>query len=324
MCKHTVNDFLNGSICVRCDTSEDKQRLLQLCTEAGITRASYSTLSIQKTISLYSVFYVGRDTLDLSVLSEATSKFCNVVPFSSLSSNTSPRRIVIDYSDTITTATLYNGEKTVKSATINRRHGDNPSVHVAAVEVIDKLLAKQVKQPKPKKPAQNGIFKVGDRVVVNDPSPENVHYAHGKHGTIVSLVNQNPNVLAVELDESLALVDPSRFSCDCVGLTKPGHGYYACAKHLVHEQSTKPEVREVKRIAEIGEYVKITSFAFDFIRVGDIVRVSSVNFPDGSAFVRECDLARPSGCKVAPDYEWAIFNHYVVLEGYKPEEPTNA
>lgn len=315
MHKHTFKDFLDGSICVRCDTSEDKQRLLQFCTEAGITKSRLSILSIRETVSFYNVFYVDRDELALSALSEPETKFCNAVPFASLSNDTHPRRIVIDYSDTITTATLYNGEKAVKSAAINRRHGDNPSAHIAAVEVIDKLLAKQVKQPKPKTPMKKHGFKIGDRVVcVSDH--HSMGNPVGEHGHIVAI--DGFGHIGVEFDRC----QPEGRHCD--GKAKLGHGWWHFASELCHEQPTKPEVREVKRCAEIGEYVKITGFAFDFIRVGDIVRVSSVNFSDGSAFVRECDLARPSGSKVAPNYEWAIFNHYVVLEGYQPEEPANA
>jgi hypothetical protein len=104
----------------------------------------------------------------------------------------------------------------------------------------------------------------------------------------------------------------------CDGKAKPGYGRWHVAKELRHEQPTKQTVREVKRHAEVGEYVKLTKPAFDFMQTGDIVRVSSVFITDGSALVRECDLARPSGCDVAPNYEWSIFNYYVVLEGYKP------
>lgn len=318
MTKHTLKDFLDGRICVRCANQDDKQRLLQLCDDNGISKVWLSTLDIQQAVSIYNVFFVG-ESQTLTPIADAASAFCSPVPFSSLINDRSLRSIVIEYSDTTTTATLYNGEKAVKSATINRRTSDNPSVHIAAVEAIDRLLAKQAKQPKPKKPAVKNIFNVGDRVVINAPKPGNMHMAHGKHGTIVSLENEDyvENTFAVELDEPV-------YGHNCAGITKPGHGCYVEAEHLLHEQPAKSQVREVKRRAKVGEYVKITKPAFNFMQIGDVVRVSSVDLSNGSALVRECDLARPSGATVSPNYEWVIFNFYVVLEGYQPEGPANA
>lgn len=308
MHKHTIKDFLDGSVCVRCTSSEDKQRLLQLCTEDGITKPSFSTLSVQEIVALSNVFYVDRDEFALSMLPEATAKFCDVVPFSSLAHDTHQRRIVIDYSDTITTATLYNGDNAVKSTTINRCRRDNPSVHIAAIEVIDKLLAKQVKQPKPKKPAEKDGFNVGDRVVVNAPNLGNAHSAHGKHGTIVSLENEHygENFFALELDELV-------YNHDCARQTKRGHGCYVNAGQLLHEQPVKLEVREVKRHAKAGEWVKIVNkrgWYNDRYKLGEILQVTTEQSPI-SVFL-SC------GGGAACDDE------YVVLEGYQPEEPTNA
>lgn len=395
MYKHTIKDFLDGSICVRCNTSEDKQRLLQLCTEAGITKTYSSLLDIQQIVWLNNVFYVDQKASILAAISKSTSKFCDAVPFSSLSSNARPRRIVIDYSDTITTATLYNGEKAVKSATINRRPSDTPSVHVAAIEAIDKLLAKQVKQPKPKKPAEKNGFKVGDRVIIDAPKPGTAHKAHGKHGTIVSLENEDcsGDAIAVELDEPVYLhncngqtkpghgcyveaeqlrheqpdkqkvrevkrhaaekngfkvgdrvvcTDP-RFECSgkhgrvavvdkgwganigvefdedfphgnsCGGKIKSKRGYWLFAEFLSHEQPTKPQVREVKRHAKVGEWVKIVDADRDHDEKyanGDVLRVLDV---DGGGWVHlSC-----GGVCTAPE-------EYVVLEGYHPEEHANA
>lgn len=308
MHKHTVKDFLDGSVCVRCTALEDKQRLLQVCTEAGITKTWCSTLSIQEMVAYFNVFYVDRDALALSTLSETTAKFCDAVPFASLAHDTHRRRIVIDYSDTVTTATLYNGEKAVKSATINRCRRDNPSVHIAAVEVIDKLLAKQAKQPKPKKPAEKNGFKVGDRVVIDAPEPGNAHRAHGKHGTIVSLENEHygENFFSLELDEPV-------YNHDCLGQTKPGHGCYVNAGQLLHEQPSKPEVREVERHAKVGEWVKIVNnrgWYNNRYKPGEILQVTKEQ--TATSVFLSCGGAA------------ACDDEYVVLEGYQPEEPTNA
>ena len=311
MYKHTIKDFLGGSICVRCNTLEDKQRMLQLCAETGITKTLSSTFSIQQTVAFFNVFYIDRDALTLSTLSETTAKFCDVVPFSSLSSDTHRRRIVIDYSDTITIATLYNGEKDVKSTTISRCHNDNPSVHIAAIEAINKLLAKQAKQPKktakPENLAEKEGFKIGDRVVVSSARHDLAYSAHGKHGTIVSLENEahGENLFAVKLDEPV-------YDHDCLGQTKPGHGCYANAETLRHEQPANPQVREVKRRANVGEWVKITQsdgFEGERYRNGDILQVVKTK--------PELDVLSCGGVAVR-------CSEYVVLENYHPEEHANA
>lgn len=308
MTKHTLKDFLDGRICVRCADQDDKQRLLQFCADNGISKVWFSMLDIQQVVSMYNVFFIDRDSQALATIADVTSAFCTPVPFSLLANDTSPRRIVIDYSDTVTTATLYNEEKAVKSATTNRCRSDKPSVHVAAVEVIDKLLAKQVKRPKQKKPAEKDGFKVGDRVVVNAPKPGNAHSAHGKHGTIVSLENKDfaENMFAVELDEPV-------YVHDCVGQTKPGHGCYVEAVHLRHEQPTKPTVREVKRRAKVGEWVKIVEADHghgEKYKTGDVLRVVRVDRVG-------CVSLNCGGFVASP-------REYVVLEGYQPEEPANA
>ena len=307
MTKHTLKDFLDGRICIRCADQDDKQRLLQFCADNGISKVWFSTLDIQQVVSMYNVFFIDRDSQALATIADVTSAFCTPVPFSSLANDTSPRRIVIEYSDATTTATLFNGEKAVKSATISRCHNDEPSIHVAAVEVIDKLLAKQVKRPKQKKPAEKDGFRVGDRVVVNAPKPGNAHSAHGKHGTIVSLENKDfaENMFAVELDEPV-------YAHNCCGQTKPCHGCYVEAVHLRHEQPTKPTVREVKRRAKVGEWVKIVrangSIGEEY-QDGDILQVTQNN--------RVWDVLSCGGVGAFKD-------EYVVLEGYQPEEHANA
>lgn len=311
MTKHTLKDFLDGRICVRCANRDDKQRLLQFCDDNGISKAWFSTLDIQQAVSVYNVFFINRDSQSLATITDITSAFCIPVPFSSLVNDTSPRRIVIDYSDTITTAALFNKGNHIKTVSINRRTSDNPSVHVAAVEAIDKLLAKQdkptKKTSKPESPAEKDGFKVGDRVVINAPKPGNAHDAHGKHGAIVSLENKDygENMFAVELDEPV-------YGHNCAGQTKPGHGCWVEAEQLLHEQPTKPQVREVKRRAKAGEWVKVVNayhFADENYRNGDILQVTKNNSV----------LDRLSCGGVG-----ASEGEYVVLEGYQPKGADNA
>ena len=306
MTKHTIKDFLDGQTCVRCADQDCKQRLLQVCLKAGITKTQTPTLNIQQTVAFFNVFYIDRDAFTLAIMSEATAKFCDVVPFSSLANDTSPRRIVIDYSDTITTATLYNGDNAVKSATINRCHNDEPSVHVAAVEVIDKLLEKQGKQPKQEKPAEKCKFKVGDRVVyVGENANPNVA---GKHGTVMCI--KSIDSIGIQFDE---YVDGHGLEDACPRFAiKHGHGWWCKGENLRHEQPTKPQVREVKRRAKVGEWVKIVRASGSIgeeYQDGDILQVTQNN--------RFLDVLSCGGIG-------ARNGEYVVLEGYQPEEPTNA
>jgi hypothetical protein len=300
MTKHTIKDFLDGRICVRCADQDDKQRLLQFCADNGISKAWFSTLDIRQAVSVYNVFFINRDPQELATIADTTSVFCDPVPFSSLAHATYHRRIVIDCSDTITTATLYDGEKAVKSATINRCHSDNPSVHIAAAKVIDKLLAKKAKQPNLKKPAEKDGFKVGDRVVcIHGP-------CNGNHGTVIGFGRG----VAVEFDNNVC-------GHECAGsglpvLAKDGHGWWCDAKNLCHEQPTKQMVREVKRHAKVGEWVKIVDAeraCYEKYANGDVLRVEKV---DRGWVELSC-----GGTSASP-------HEYVVLEGYKPEEPTNA
>lgn len=311
MTKHTLKDFLDGQFCVRCANQNDKQCLLQFCADNGIGKVWFSTLDIQQVVSMYNVFFVDRNSQALRIIADITSAFCTPVPFSSLVNDTSPRRIVIDYSDTITTATLYNGEKAVKSATINRSQSDEPSLHVAAVEVIDKLLAKQGKHTKetakPEKPLEKDGFKVGDRVVcVGETSNPAVA---GKHGTVMYI--DNIDCIGIQFDE---YVDGHGLESACLRLAiKHGHGWWCKGENLRHEQPAKPQVREVKRHAKVGEWVKIVGAdrghgekyaSGDVLRVLDVGRAGWAHLSCG-------------GVCTAPE-------EYVVLEGYQPEEPANA
>lgn len=306
MTKHTIKDFLDGQICVHCADQDDKQRLLQVCTEAGIAKTWCSTLSIQQTVAFFNVFYVDRDSFTLAIMSEATAKFCDVVPFSSLVNDTNSSRIVIEYSNAVTTATMYNGEKPVKSATINRHHNDESSVRIAAIKVIDKLLAKQGKQPKQEKPAEKCKFKVGDRVVyVGENVNPNVV---GKHGTVMYI--KSIDSIGIQFDE---YVDGHGLESACLRLAiKHGYGWWCKGENLRHEQPTKPQVREVKRRAKAGEWVKIVradGFQDEEYKDGDILQVITNGY--------SLDYLSCGG-------GGATKSEYVVLEGYKPEEPTNA
>ena len=96
-------------------------------------------------------------------------------------------------------------------------------------------------------------------------------------------------------------------------------GAQTAFEHLWEKQE-KPEeqkVKEVKRPAKAGEYIKFTKPLYHFGKVGDIAKVY-LAWNDGALTVLERDLHRPSGCNVDKNFDWFVDrDKYVVLEGYK-------
>ena len=81
------------------------------------------------------------------------------------------------------------------------------------------------------------------------------------------------------------------------------------------KKPTKPKVREVKRQAKAGEYIRLTKTTYSFDRVGLILRVDKA---EGCAYVLRKNHPTAS-TNVVPDFLWAYLPHaYVVLEGYQP------
>lgn len=85
---------------------------------------------------------------------------------------------------------------------------------------------------------------------------------------------------------------------------------------LAFERLMAPQVKEVKRHAKVGEYIKIVNAcgcSVDEYKNGDILKVVAFgghSYEDGKAYYKN------------ERFKYAAFNEYVVLEGYKPEEPT--
>lgn len=75
--------------------------------------------------------------------------------------------------------------------------------------------------------------------------------------------------------------------------------------------SPAPQVNEVKRRAEVGEYVKITKQDAGYFSVGDVLRV--LKFDGLRLPIVRCN----SGAT-----RTIMSDEYVVLEGYQPENPT--
>lgn len=79
---------------------------------------------------------------------------------------------------------------------------------------------------------------------------------------------------------------------------------------LINNKFGAPNIREVKRIAKVGEYIKIVNPSgciSDEHKAGDILKVIKVD--DLGAYYKD---------KL---WKYAEHSEYVVLEGYEPEEP---
>ena len=76
----------------------------------------------------------------------------------------------------------------------------------------------------------------------------------------------------------------------------------------------EPEVKEVKRAAKVGEYIKIVEpyITAGLYKKGDILKVNNANKSNGDVYCDGIRLLRM--CHVIKGSE------YVVLEGYKPEK----
>lgn len=101
---------------------------------------------------------------------------------------------------------------------------------------------------------------------------------------------------------------------------------------LFNRKPKKPEVKEVKRQAKVGEWIKITDaqYSYDLYKNGDILQVyKTSSFSDRMYFSINgvfCELPRrlsQKECKdISNDNGNVIIRHYeyVVLENYEPEE----
>jgi hypothetical protein len=82
------------------------------------------------------------------------------------------------------------------------------------------------------------------------------------------------------------------------------------------KEEANPKYTEVKRVAKVGEWIKIVDSSHSVAKNGDILEVSGV----GSMYVRVLNSNHTNGgfAECTPDYEW-LYAHseYVVLEGYK-------
>jgi hypothetical protein len=209
-------------------------------------------------------------------------------------------RIIIDCDGDTTTAKMLVNGKEVNTATAKRNPADKANWRIGAQTAFDRLWQKREKQEEEKK---HGGFKVGDRVVAAGG-----HFV-GKHGCVVAFGRHHgEDLVGIELDEATSLGhECEQFSLDGKPHAKPFHGMWFSINDLRHENPTKQKVREVKRCARKGEWVKVVNAdrgngeEYDN---GDVLRV--VNVDIGGWVDLSC-----GGVAASPE-------EYVVLEGYKP------
>ena len=102
-------------------------------------------------------------------------------------------------------------------------------------------------------------FRIGDRVTIRDPYPHPDYPATGSCGTVVSISDENDEVIiGVQWDESF------REGHDCSGASKYGHGrfYFSFSDGMLHD-----DVRMLEQVAaeeEIEESGDLLGFLDGF------------------------------------------------------------
>lgn len=305
MKKYTMNDFIAGKLSVRVNEN-NMMEFLKMCEAKGLrwmsgykaTERNYPA----ETVEYYNDgVFCGLSFTRHDQLNHLTGR--TIVDFSQII-NPSRYQIIIETDGNSTTAKMIVNGKEVKQATAKRNPADKANWRTGAQTAFDRLWEKQ---EKPEKHAEKDGFKVGDRVVCVDDSAWAFVDLKGKSGRVVCIENGTLSI-GVEFDEVDGL-----HNCD--GKAISGHGWWLTPKTLRHESHTKQTVREVKRQAKAGEYIKLTEKSYSFDKVGLILRVDKVN---GCALVLQKNHPT-SNTNSHPEFPWAYSKYgYVVLEGYKP------
>lgn len=303
MTTYTMDDFINGNLAVRVNTTNN-EKFLEMCEKKGLVWRSgckatahsneeWFTCVALETYSKDEKRLVGLNKNDEIIYSDHYI----FIDFSQIIDSIKYQIIIESDGDTTTAKMVVNG-KEVKTATAKRNPADKANWHIGAQTAFDRLWAKQ---PKPEKSAEKEKdgFKIGDRVVCVGFQ----HDCYGKHGHIVTILNDATGLVpfGVEFDE------PVCGGHDCGGVAKPGCGRWFYVRELSHEQPAKQKVREVKRQANAGEWVKIVNAANiwgEAYKNGDILQVKFA-YLDGTV-----NLSCGGFC--------AFPSEYVVLEGYQP------
>ena len=106
-----------------------------------------------------------------------------------------------------------------------------------------------------------------------------------------------------------------------------GYNYNDIQEMLKNAEIQNKKVREVKRVAKGGEYIKVVNakengnkhgdgFAY---KNGDILRVIDID-----AFTKTCTLEnKGSNSVISKDFNILLLSEYVVLENYQPKNKNN-
>lgn len=295
--KYTMKDFIKKPIAVRVG-QEHAEEFLQMCEAEGLRWMS-GLKATEHTPSGYG------DSLSICYnfpkcpkgLGQSPDRFYMengwmVIDFTDIEPNMHRYQIIIDCEDDkVTKARMMVGGREVKTTIARRNPVDEFDFAIGAKVAFDRLFGKEPSAPVESVPAPK--FKVGDRVKCIRSVGTNNKIVN-KYGTVRDV--HSDGWCAVEFDVNIN-------GHECGGTIKSGRGWYCPADKL-----EPAPVREVKRHAKVGEYVKIVESTFykNRFKVGEIHKVTG-QLMDAGEVVLDCGSP------------YASPNEYVVLEGYKPE-----
>jgi len=148
------------------------------------------------------------------------------------------------------------------------------------------------------------------------PSPTIIKQSKYEVGDKVKLVSKRPSnwnsqgQMDKHLNQTVIL---TKVSGDSIYFD--GSDPWSIRFNAIEGKVIEPTIKEVKRHAKIGEYIKLTKQAFVFSKIGDVLHVTSHGY--SCAQVLGKDHPRPTRDN---DEKWNYIDaEYVVLEGYIPE-----
>lgn len=292
---YTMKDFINKPIAVRVG-QDHKIEFLKMCEAEGLkwrhgekpTQWAPDIFGDKMCITRHCKY--GHGDLMVGDVKCYEKQHLTIVDFKDIKPNNEPRyQIIIDCDGKTTTAKMLVDGKEVKTGVAKYNPADKFDFSIGAKVAFDRLWDK----PEPVK------FKVGDRVKcvrVPDGNKEVV----GKYGTVKKVGDGNYLPILVDFDERLKRGHGGLSNAKC----KPDHGWW-CPVYALELVT----IREVKRPAKPGEYIKIvksSGLTIDEYKTGDILKVVKVNDKMGWAYYKDAIG------KYANTWE------YVVLEGYVP------
>lgn len=299
MATYTMKDFIEKKIAVRVGEKHAKE-FLRMCEKHDlkwlICDSATGFVPEKYEDELTIAFNCSRDNyLGYCYEGYYFGRGWKVIDFSKIADDLPPRyQIIIECDGDITTAKMTINGKETKVSEAKRNPADKFDWKKGAALAFERLWDKT--------PAKKeGVFNVGDRVVCINADCGNYNVV-GKHGRVVR-GNNDRCLVAVEFDEDMDCAH------DCHGLAKENRGWFVNPENLLHESSAPKakKVKEVKRQAHVGEWVKIVEpdgCPGELYKEGDVLKVVGLS-PIGNALL-SC------GGDIAGEYE------YVVLEGYEP------